>query len=60
MGNILKRYEIIINAILISNAWYPLYLTKYGTLGFLANPANKIINNKNPPKGNDFSIIDIG
>jgi len=31
-----------------------------GTFGFLANPANKIINNKKLPKGNDFSIIAIG
>ena len=60
MGNILKRYEIIIKAISISNAWHALYLTKYGTLGFLANPVNKIINNKKPPKGKDFSIIAIG
>ena len=60
MGNILKRYEMIIKAILISNAWYALYLTKQGTFGFLANPANKIINNKKLPKGNDFSIIAIG
>ncbi len=28
MGNILKRYEIIIKAISISNAWDALYLTK--------------------------------
>ncbi len=28
MGNILKRYEIIIKAISISNAWHALYLTK--------------------------------
>ena len=27
-GNILKTYEIIIKAILISNAWNALYLTK--------------------------------
>ena len=60
MGNILKRYEIIIKAISISNAWHALYLTKQGTFGFLANPANKIINNKKLPKGNDFSIISIG
>ena len=60
MGNILKRYEIIIKAISISNAWHALYLTKQGTFGFLANPANKIINNKKLPKGNDFSIIAIG
>ncbi len=33
---------------------------KYGTFGFRANPANKIINNKKLPKGNDFSIIAIG
>ena len=59
-GNILKKYEIIIKAISISNAWHALYLTKYGTFGFLANPANKIINNKKLPKGNDFSIIAIG
>ena len=26
---------------------------KYGTFGFRANPANKIINNKKLPKGND-------
>ena len=31
-----------------------------GTFGFLANPANKIINNKKPPTGKDFSIIAIG
>ena len=60
IGKILKRYEIIIKAISISNAWQALYLTKYGTLGFLTNPANKIINNKKLPKGNDFSIIAIG
>ena len=60
MGNILKRYEIIIKAISISNAWHALYLTKQGTFGFLANPANKIINNKKLPNGKDFSIIDIG
>ena len=28
IGNILKRYEIIIKAISISNAWHALYLTK--------------------------------
>ena len=60
MGNILKRYEIIIKAISISNAWHALYLTKQWTFGFLANPANKIINNKKLPKGKDFSIIAIG
>ena len=60
MGNILKRYENNNNAISISNAWHALYLTKQGTLGFLANPANKIINNKKLPKGKDFSIIAIG
>ena len=60
MGNNLKRYEIIINAISISNAWHALYLTKQGTFGFRANPANNIKNNKKPPKGNDFSIIAIG
>ena len=60
MGNILKRYEIIIKAISINKAWHALYLTKYGTCGFLANPTNKIINNKKPPKGKDFSIIAIG
>ena len=60
MGNILKRYEIIIKAISISNAWQALYLTKYGTFGFRANPANKIINKKKLPKGIDFSIIAIG
>jgi len=27
-GNILKKYEIIINAISISNAWHALYLMK--------------------------------
>ena len=54
------RYEIIIKAISISNAWHALYLTKQGTFGFLANPANKIINNKKLPKGKDFSIIAIG
>ena len=57
MGNILKRYEIIIKEISISNAWHALYLTKYGTFGFLANPVNKIINNNKLPKGKDFSII---
>jgi len=31
-----------------------------GTFGFLANPANKIINNKKLPKGKEFSIIAIG
>ena len=46
MGNILKRYEIIIKAISINKAWNALYLTKQGTFGFLTNPANKIINNK--------------
>ena len=60
MGNILKRYEIIIKAISISNAWHALYLTKQGTFGFLTNPANKIINNRKLPKGNDFSIIATG
>ena len=60
MGNILKRYEIIINEISMSNAWHALYLTKQGTLGFLANPANKIKNNKKLPKGREFSIIAIG
>ena len=54
MGNILKKYEIIIKAISISNAWQALYLTKQGTFGFLANPTNKIINNKKLPKGRDF------
>ena len=28
MGNILKRYEIIIKTISISNAWHALYLMK--------------------------------
>ena len=60
MGNILIRYEIIIKAISISNAWHVLYLMKQGTFGFLANPANKIINNNKLSKGNDFSIIAIG
>ena len=60
MGNILKRYEIIFKAISINKAWHALYLTKYGTFGFLTNPANKIINNKKLPKGKDFSIIAIG
>jgi len=60
MGNILKKYEIIIKAISISNAWHALYLTKYGTFGFLTSPANKIINNKKLPKGKDCSIIAIG
>ena len=44
----------------MSNAWHALYRTKQGTFGFLANPANKIINNKKLPKGKDFSIIAIG
>ena len=60
IGNIFKTYEIIIKAISISKAWHALYLTKQGTFGFRTNPANKIINNKNPPNGNDFSIIAIG
>ena len=60
IGNMLKKYEIIIKAILMSNAWHELYLTKYGTFGFLANPANKIINNKKLPKGIAFSNISIG
>ena len=60
MGNNLKKYEIIIKAISISNAWHALYLTKQGTFGFLANPANKSINNKKLPNGKDFSIIAIG
>ena len=60
IGNILRRYEIIINAISMSNAWHALYLTKQGTFGFLVNPTNKTINKKKPPKGKDFSIIAIG
>ena len=60
MGNILKKYEIIIKAISISNAWQALYLTKYGTFGFLTIPANKIMNNKKLPKGSDCSIRAIG
>ena len=60
MGNILKRIEIIIRAISISNAWHALYLTKQGTFGFRTNPANKIIKNRKLPKGIDFSIIAIG
>ena len=60
IGNTLKKYEIIIKAISISNAWHALYLTKQGTFGFLTNPANKIINNKKLPKGKDSSIIAIG
>ena len=60
IGNILKRYEIIINAISISNAWHALYLTKQGTFGFLTRPTIKIINNKKLPKGSDFSIIAMG
>ena len=60
IGNILNRYVIIIKAISISNAWHALYLTKQGTFEFLTNPANKIMNNRKLPKGNDFSIIVIG
>ena len=60
IGNILKRYEITIKAISISNAWQALYLTKQGTFGFLTKPANKIINNKKLPKGRDFSMMAIG
>ena len=60
IDKILKRYAIIIKAISMSNAWQTLYLMKQGTFGFLANPGNKIINNKKLPKGNDFSIIAIG
>ena len=44
----------------ISNAWQALYLTKYGTFGFLTNPANKIKNNNKPPRGKDFSRIVTG
>ncbi len=60
IGNMLKKYEIIIKAILMSSAWHELYLTKYGTFGFRANPANKIINNKKLPKGIAASNIAIG
>ena len=60
MGKILQRYEIIIKAISISNAWNALYLMKYGTFGLRANPANNIMNNKKLPKGKDFSIIVTG
>ena len=60
IGKIPKRYVIIIKAISISNAWHALYLTKYGTLEFLTNPANNNINNNKLPKGNEFSIIAIG
>ena len=60
IGNMLKKYEIIIKAILMSNAWHELYLTKYGTFGFRANPTNKIINNKKLPKGITASNIAIG
>ena len=60
IGNMLKKYEIINKAILMSNAWHELYLTKYGTFGFRANPANKIRNNKKFPKGIVFSTIAIG
>ena len=59
-GKIRKKREIIIKAISRSNAWQALYLTKYGTFGFLTNPANKIKNNNKPPKGKDLSIIAIG
>tara|TARA_B100000900_G_scaffold140591_1_gene119115 strand:+ start:2422 stop:2613 length:192 start_codon:yes stop_codon:yes gene_type:complete len=50
----------MIKAISRSNAWQALYLTKYGTLGFLTTPANNIRKNNNPPKGRDFSIIATG
>ena len=60
IGNMINKYEIINKAILMSNAWHELYLTKYGTFGFRANPANKIINNKKFPKGITSSIIAIG
>ena len=43
-----------------SIAWQALYLRKYGTFGFLTNPANKRRNNNKLPKGNDFSIIVAG
>tara|TARA_Y100000589_G_C26960529_1_gene550433 strand:- start:256 stop:396 length:141 start_codon:yes stop_codon:yes gene_type:complete len=33
---------------------------KYGILGFLTTPANKIKNSSNPPKGIEFSIIATG
>ena len=46
----------MIRAISRSKAWQALYLTKYGTLGFLTTPANKIIKNNKPPKGKAFSI----
>ena len=45
IGDMINKYEIINKAILMSNAWHELYLTKYGTFGFRANPANRIINN---------------
>ena len=60
MGKILRRYETIIKAISISNAWHALNLIKQGTFGFLTKPANKIMNNKKLPKGNDCSTIAIG
>ena len=60
IGNMINKYEIINKAILMSNAWHELYLTKYGTFGFRANPANRIINNKKLPKGIVFSTIAIG
>ena len=59
-GKIIKRYEIIIKAILMSRAWQALYLTKQGTFGFLTNPAKIIINNNKPPKQYDLSIISMG
>ena len=59
-GNMLKRYEIIIKAILMSKAWHALYLTKQGTFGFFTNPAKIIMNNNKLPKQNDLSIISMG
>ena len=44
----------------MSNAWQALNLTKQGTFGFLTTPANNIIKNNKPPKGNDLSIIETG
>ena len=47
-------------AIFNNNDWHALNLTKYGTLKFLTIPKNIIKNNKNPPKGKDFSNKAIG
>ena len=50
----------MIRAILRSNAWQALYLTKNGIFGFFTTPKNNNKKNIKPPKGKDFSIIETG